>query len=45
VVPQSGTKDQFFGTVYYTTLNSWCETHLIAKNLSKIGFKPKLMDG
>jgi hypothetical protein len=36
VVPQSGTKDQFYCTVYYITLNSKCEAQGASKNLKKI---------
>ncbi len=36
VAPQSGEKDQFYWTVYYTTLNSNCEAQGVSKNLKKI---------
>jgi hypothetical protein len=36
VVPQSGTKDQFYCTAYHTTLNSNCEFQGVSKNLKKI---------
>jgi hypothetical protein len=29
VVPQSGAKDQFYGTVYYVALNSNCDAQSI----------------
>jgi hypothetical protein len=36
VAPQSGTKDQLYGTIYYTTLNSNCEAWIVFKNLKKL---------
>jgi hypothetical protein len=36
VAPQSGAKDQFYCTVYYTTLNSNCEAKGVSKNLNKV---------
>ncbi len=36
VAPQSGTKDQFYFTVYYITLNSNCEAQGVSKNLETI---------
>ncbi len=36
VAPHSGEKDQFYCTVYYTTLNSTCEAQGVSKNLKKI---------
>jgi hypothetical protein len=33
LVPQSSAKDQFYFTVYHTTLNSNCEAHTASKNL------------
>jgi hypothetical protein len=35
VAPQSGEKDQFYGTVYCITLNSNCEAQGVFKNLKK----------
>jgi hypothetical protein len=36
VGPQSGTKYQFYCTVYYITLNSNCEDQVVYKHLKKI---------
>jgi hypothetical protein len=35
VAPQSGAKQNFYCTVYYTTLNSNCEAQRASKNLKK----------
>ncbi len=35
VTAQLGAKDQFYCTVYYTTLNSSCEVQRISKNSKK----------
>jgi hypothetical protein len=35
VAPQSGTKDQFYCTVYYITFNSNCEAQGVSRNLKK----------
>jgi hypothetical protein len=45
VVPQSDSKDQFYGTIYYTTLNLICVAQRVSKNLEKelkIGLKVKM---
>ncbi len=36
MVPQSGTKQNFYCTVYYITLKSNCEAQRASKNLKKI---------
>ncbi len=36
MVPQLGAKDQFYGIIYYITLNSNCEAQRASKNLKKI---------
>ena len=36
VASLSGAKQFFYGTVYYTTLNSNCEAQRASKNLKKI---------
>jgi hypothetical protein len=35
VVPQSGAKDEFYCTIYCTTLNSNCEAQRASKNFWK----------
>jgi hypothetical protein len=36
VVSQTGTKEQFYCTPYYITLNSSCEAQYVSKNMKKI---------
>jgi len=36
VATQSGAKDQFYGTVYYITLNPICVAPKVSKNLKKM---------
>ncbi len=42
MAPQSGAKDQFYCTVYYTSLNSNCEAQRVSKKLQKIELEAKI---
>ncbi len=35
MTPQSGRKAQFYSTLYYITLNSYCEAQGVSNNLKK----------